>query len=716
MCWLTFVGCGDGGSDKGDAGTGPACSDGKDNDGDGATDFPDDLSCANASGTSEEGAAAPQCSDGRDNDGDGKTDFPNDPGCFSPQADDERDDCPDGASCAQCGNGRDDDQNGKIDFPDDTGCESAADNSEFQSNPNACGGGLKIKQLPANGMDSGMLDTSSLSQIVSPCGGGMGAPAVAYVVHLPEPKVLVITTDLPGTTADTVVDIRSQMCMDPMSEIACSDNIGMSNNRSALTQSLAAGVYYIIVQGKTAAATGAYALKVERFQGEGTTCTDQANCGPGLLCRVPAGQTGLKCSKPVCKDGLDDDGDTKIDYPNDPGCANADDDTENDTCPGVGCPECGDGIDNDSDSLTDFPADLTCKAAADSSESCTTTEGVISLTAPATMGDTSTATSDLNPTCASSSGSGPDRTYRLDVPALTSLDLNLTASFDTVTVLLNSTCGGTALACSDPLNMHMNALAAGSYYFVVDGWSASSSGTYTINTSGKIANGAACDAHPLAQSGALTCGSGYACKGTAGAKTCQPAECADTVDNNADGKTDFPTDPGCDSASDDTETTVCPGAACPVCSNGIDDDMDNQIDYPADTSCFAASGTSESCASSEAVSVLTTAATMATTVGATNDTKPSCASSSGVAPDLHHQLDLPAMTSLSLSLTGKSPAFWDSVFALYGSSCGGTALSCQEGDTMSLTNLAAGRYYLVVDGWSTGSGAYTVNVSGSIAA
>jgi hypothetical protein len=712
---MVVAGCG-GGSGKNNDNTGTLpCSDGEDNDDDGMTDFPDDLGCGSEDDETEDGAPAPQCDDNRDNDGDGKTDYPHDPGCFAKQADDESDDCPSGPGCAQCSNGKDDDGNGMKDFPQDMGCESAADNSEFFNNAVACGQGMKIKQLPPDGVDMGQLEMGSTSDIMSPCGGGAGSFAVAYVLHLTEPKVIVATTDMPGTATDTVIDIRGQACTDPAAEIACSDDISTANDKSKVTKALGAGVYYIIVQGHDSSVTGSYQLKVEKFAGEGTPCTTQAACGPGLFCRTPVGGSQMVCSKPVCSDGLDDDADTKIDYPLDPGCSTPEDDSETDTCPGAGCPECGDGIDNDADTKIDYPMDTTCKAAGDSSESCTTTEGVVLINTAQTMGDTSLATSDINPTCASTNNSGPDRHYRLDLPAMQSLNMNMTASFDTSTVLLNSTCGGTALACSDPLNMTTGALPAGTYYFVVDGYFNTSKGTYTINTAGRIANGGLCDSHPLSQIGAITCGNGYACKGTSGSKTCQPAQCGDGMDNNGNGKTDYPADPGCQSTSDDTETTVCPGASCPVCSNGADDDMDGLTDYPTDTSCIAASGNNESCTSTEAVINVTTATTMGDTGPASDDVKLTCSSSSSTAKDLHHKLALPAMSTLTLSLTGKTPAFWDSAMALFGASCGGTAIGCVDADTLTVTNLAAGNYFFAVDGWSTASGTYTLNVAGTIA-
>src|SRR5262245_20447616 len=99
---VLVVACGDNNSGSTDAPTGPACSDGIDNDGDGMTDFPQDLGCESAQSDTEQGPIKPQCSDNRDNDGDGKTDYPNDPGCPAAQADDELDPCPDGDACPQC--------------------------------------------------------------------------------------------------------------------------------------------------------------------------------------------------------------------------------------------------------------------------------------------------------------------------------------------------------------------------------------------------------------------------------------------------------------------------------------------------------------------------------------------------------------------------------------------------------------------------------------
>jgi uncharacterized repeat protein (TIGR01451 family) len=65
---------------------------------------------------------------------------------------------------------------------------------------------------------------------------------------------------------------------------------------------------------------------------------------------------------PQCSDGIDNDGDGLIDWPADPECYGPDDNTEG------GPPACGDGIDNDGDGLIDFPADPDCTSLTDRSE------------------------------------------------------------------------------------------------------------------------------------------------------------------------------------------------------------------------------------------------------------------------------------------------------------------------------------------------------------
>jgi MYXO-CTERM domain-containing protein len=66
-----------------------------------------------------------------------------------------------------------------------------------------------------------------------------------------------------------------------------------------------------------------------------------------------------------------------------------------------------------------------------------------------------------------------------------------------------------------------------------------------------------------------------------------PAQCQDGADNDGDGWTDHPADPGCANAADDAE------APNPQCSNAVDDDGDGAIDL-ADVHCLGIADASES--------------------------------------------------------------------------------------------------------------------------
>lgn len=685
------------------------CSDGLDNDGDGMTDFPDDLGCTSEADETEDSTPSAQCSDGRDNDNDGIFDYPSDPGCYAPNQDDEKDDCPDGPNCPECANNKDDDENGSTDYPDDPGCTSASDSVELLTNPVACGAGLLVSPIPTTNVVMGKLDGTSVSSIGSPCGGGGGASANAYQLYLPKPKVVEVSTDDPSTTADTVIDIRKDECISAASEVACNDNIvGTTSKTSKVTVSLTAGNYYIIVGGRDTASTGNYTMTVKLFAGEGSTCSQTTECGPGLVCRVPLNGTSMSCQQPMCRDGVDDDGDTKNDYPTDPGCTTPDDNDETDTCPGAGpnCAECGDGVDNDLDLKIDYPMDTTCSAAGDSSESCVTTDGVTLITT-GTLNDTTIgANNDVKPSCATTgTHSHPDQTYRLDLPAMASLriaETNTAPFFTPVNALYDSTCGGTAVQCTFSSTFTRNTVPAGTYFLVVDGYSTGTGGAYTLTVSGQIQNGGSCES-ALAQSGALTCGPGYACKGTVGARTCAPALCGDGVDNDSDGKTDYPADPGCDSIADDTEANP---AILPVCADSMDNDTDTLTDWPADYGCAAASGTSEVFCPTETnpTALITTSTTNGTNVGMTNNFATSSCQSSSASNDITYALSLPVPVQTLVLDTDNSG--FDTVLTVRDPSCA-TELACNDdGGTQSLrskitmTNVAAGNYAVVVDGYS----------------
>lgn len=70
-----------------------------------------------------------------------------------------------------------------------------------------------------------------------------------------------------------------------------------------------------------------------------------------------------------------------------------------------------------------------------------------------------------------------------------------------------------------------------------------------------------------------------------------PAVCANGLDDDQDGKIDYPADPGCSSATDDSETDPVPPPA--ACADGLDNDGDGRVDYPADPGCSSSTDTDE---------------------------------------------------------------------------------------------------------------------------
>jgi hypothetical protein len=670
--------------------------------------------------------ALPKCSDGIDNDGDGKIDYPNDPGCVVPQQDDETDDCPSGPGCPQCSNGKDDDANGATDFPDDPGCTSAGDFDEYTQNPVACGTNIMIHQLPATGMVSGMLETTQVFSQVSPCGGGdaNGIVVSAYELHLTEAKVIVASTT--GSATDTVLDIRGADCKDATSELACNDNAA-NGVFSSITYAAQPGTYYILVESKTNAA-GAFTLQVQQFAGEGAACTDQSECGPGLVCRVPHGGSTMSCEKPVCSDGRDDDGDGKIDYPADPGCEGPNDTDETDDCPsGPGCPQCANGSDDDGDGQTDYPADTSCASASGASEaSCPNDmDNLGTIAGPTTMGDLTTAHDDFTLAC--SSNTGNDASFILQLPvAVTSLTAGTEGSTitDTVVQIWSGPCAS-SIACDDDggtgnlsLATATN-LAAGTYAITVAGYGTTHNGPFTLNVHGTIAEGNSCERD---LGGALVCEAGTTCGGTMGARTCQPVACRDGIDDDGDGKADYPNDPGCTSPNDADETDDCPsGANCPACSNGVDDDGDGTIDYPADLSCASASGASEaSCPiETDPLTNLTMPTMSGTLAGLQHNLTLACQSTTGNDTVFTLKLDVP-VASITFDTDGSTAT--DTVVQVDDDNCT-TSLGCDDDSSpsgnlslLTLANLAPGSYSVIVAGYgTTNDTGFTLNTHGTIA-
>jgi hypothetical protein len=229
---------------------------------------------------------------------------------------------------------------------------------------------------------------------------------------------------------------------------------------------------------------------------------------------------------PQCANNIDDDRDGTIDFPAEPGCANPTDASETD--PGSP-PQCSDGIDNEpplSDGKIDYPEDPGCKSAADPSEV------------------------DTAPFPACSDGTDND------VPPDGSIDYPRDPG-----CISASDPREQNTACSDGLDNDGD----GKIDFPSD-WGCIVPSNVPDQTDNNEAD---------------------------------PPQCDDGRDNDGDGKLDTDTnvagqtaDPGCSSPTDNDETDPPPPPP-PACSDTIDNDLDGRIDYPNDKGCASPLDTDE---------------------------------------------------------------------------------------------------------------------------
>lgn len=373
----------------------------------------------------------------------------------------------------------------------------------------------------------------------------------------------------------------------------------------------------------------------------------------------------------ACGDGIDNDDDGLIDA-EDPGCFAAIDHDETDD----GTKACSDGIDNNEDGLTDYPNDPTCVAAGDPTEYAhcdeietipVGSEGLTDYLVEPYLTD------NLLSSSCSYSASGNEAVFAIDVPEISNLKVdvrNLDGSLASVYTELRLSCDDqdSEIECfsTTATQRDFRFVEAGTYYLIVERSLSTLQNPFNVTIQRESLIRA----------------------------------CNDGIDNDEDGKTDFPYDPGCEFDFDDDETSP---TILPECSDGIDNDMDMFTDLE-DVNCFAASSPSESpvCDLVDRIYTITQSATLQiNTAGLTDNYHGVCRIASG--PDVPIMLVLTETSSIRIETFSD----FDTVLYLKSSDCDeGTEIDCNDdggnalNSKIEIDRLEPGTYFAFVDSLS----------------
>ncbi len=506
----------------------------------------------------------------------------------------------------QCSDGIDNDKDGKIDYPADTSCYDGTDSDEwYPSSGNACN---YNKICDSN---------ESYTSCPGDCGSGVGTNWVEHIWKfsdgVTERSFILNRTD--AEYSDYIARIHAQCLTIPKSKFAWKPNAG--NDDPANWQNFGipdcSGTAVNYVCGNRICDPGE------------TTGSCPADCGT--------------VSKPQCSDGIDNDSDGKIDYPADTSCYDGTDSDEwypssttttkcmqttEATCNadagckwvvGFGCgvkAQCNDGIDNDADTFIDYPKDPGCIDNFDDSEIPT---GTTTCT-PETCYDAKYCSDGIDndndglidskdPGCGGTSGAYCGDKICNNGETATSCAVDCGGTSTGVPSPgpsgLTFTLGSTSVTFNwidnsiEESNQLEERAQGGTWNVVtsiggVGGTGSISypnrpSGTYDYQVRACNINGCSMPSNIV-----IVTYSGTTTPPPPPPSTTKP-QCSDGVDNDNDGKIDYPSDTGCYGADDNDEamasTATCSPETCydaVYCTDGKDNDADGFIDS-ADPGC-----------------------------------------------------------------------------------------------------------------------------------
>ncbi len=568
------------------------CSDFNDNDFDGRIDFPADPGCSSPQDNDEFNAPLTQCSDGIDNDFDGRTDL-QDPGCSGPNDTNEGDE-------AACQDLRDNDFDGLTDFPADPGCTGPTDTDEsnvpqtqcndnidndgdgrIDSNDAGCSGGND------NNEGDGAADLSiSLTGPATIQGGGTAQYVVTVANNGPDAATTPFSLRVSVPTGVTFnAGLSSQGCTQQGAFVVCSGiTLGLfqQTTRNVVFNIPASGFGSATFESLINLALG---IETAQAQAVGGICNTTIVVNANVVPVQPdpnqgnnnaqAVNTFVSCQAAAqCSDGVDNDFDGRVDFPLDPGCANAQDNNEGDDPIQTGCIEIMKETYDPHGNRLPVDAQFTF---------------ILDATRVTYNGANGRARFDnVTPGQHGVAEIIPSGWTQLSVSPQNGV-VNVTASVNCAQVTFrNRQVFVSNAQCADGYDNDGDGLTD----FPADTGctSATDNDEYNSTFVPQCRDGVDNDGDNLVDfPNDLGCVN--ADDNNEQNQTVQAVACADGVDNDGDGLVDL-LDPGCANAADTSEAnTVVPQLV--ACNDGIDNDQDGTIDFPLDTGCQSATDTDE---------------------------------------------------------------------------------------------------------------------------
>ena len=364
-------------------------------------------------------------------------------------------------------------------------------------------------------------------------------------------------------------------------------------------------------------------------------------------------------------------------------------------------------------------------------------------------GDTSTLFHDGSGTCAS--GTAPDAVYTFTTTSVQNLRVDVTTTSSTyqpVVYLRSTTCTGGQLACGiaptagGTGTLQYGSLPIGTYYLWVDG-SGSTAGPFTLTALlGMPTQGDTCAlASPLTFTNGMATATGntstwfHDSTGTCATGTAPDGVYTFTTTTIQDLRIAVSTTTGTYQPAVYVRSASCTGTQLGCGSAAIAGGMAT-LDIPAlpigtyyvwidgvgsTAGAFSMTATLGDPAPGDHCTNPTPltftggmASATGTTVGLFNDGSGTCAT--GTAPDVVYSFTTATVKDLRVTVSTTTGTYQPAVY-LRSASCAGTQVACSTALTMGGTatldagGLAAGTYYLWIDGVGTSAGAYSLNAT-----